>query len=52
MGELARAGAFYVDLLNDHVWRACDDVVVRVRLVVGEIAQMDRVEEKSARRRP
>ena len=46
------AGTFYVDLLNDDLWRAYDDVVLHIRLVVPEIAQMDRVEEKSARRRP
>jgi len=42
------AVVFFVDLLNDHLCRACDEVVPRIRLVVVETAQMGRVEEKSA----
>ena len=37
-----RASVSFVDLLNDHLCRACDEVVGRVRLVVVEIAQLGR----------
>ena len=45
------AGTFYVDLLNDHLWRGYDEVVVRLRLVVVELAQMTHTEAKSGRSR-
>ena len=42
------AGTCYVDLLNDHLWRACDEVVPEIRLVVPEMVQIGRLEEKVA----
>lgn len=36
---------------KDNLWRAYDEVVPEIPLVVPEIAQMDRIEEKSGRSR-
>ena len=44
----APAAICYVDLLNDHLCRACDEVVPEIRLVLPEMVQIGRLEEKVA----